>query len=928
MKNKKVITALFTSFLLFGCSGNFLSSPFNEGGSNVTSLNNYISLDMSLTVNEKGVCEYEGVYYKLDNGKFIVSGYNENIKSEIRLLDKINGIEVVSIEENCFRECLKIEKIILSNTIKTINNYAFIDCYNLKEVILSDNLINIGYNYLGSTFNKSNNGNYIKSHSNDHFLLYCLEDKYVSNVTINPNTKIIYFNALEGVNTITKIKIPSSVTKICSGAFENCTNLKEVDLSNKIQEIEQSVFNNCAGLTKIELPKSVRILRRDSFKNCVNLKEINIHSNIEKIEPDAFYNCGSLDYLKKDGLVYLGDNLNPYHALLKCEEVKDNYEINNKTNIIVSSVFKDNNLLKTITLSKELKYIGENAFNNCINLEMIDLSSTKVKEIDFLAFEKCVNLNKIKLSKELTYINDNAFRNCNKLTNIGFFDQVKRIGYYAFGNCSSLTNITLPDSIEEIGGRCFEKCVNLKEVKIGKNLKEISFSIFKECENLEKVNIEEGVESIGSSAFYKCHNLKDIKLPSTLKSIDNSSFYECRRIENIELYDGLYFIGASSFYSCTGIKEINIPKTVYHIGNNAFYGISGDVSIDEENQFFSIEDSVLYNKDKTELIAPIKFLNYRFIVRDGVKVIKPEAFLNTNYTNITIPDSVEEIGYNAFKNCTKLTTVKLSKNLKTLSSGLFENTNINYIELPNILEKIERVCFKGSSLVSIEIPDSVEEIEESAFYECKSLNNIKLPKNLKNLNDMLFRDCENLEKVILPETIEKIESNVFSGCTSLSFNKKDGIKYIGTNNNPYFAMISLDDENRVENIVTDEETKVIASWFMYYQSYVKSFVLSNKIKIIPNHCFIGSKINKITLPENLIEIGSFAFAHCSSLKNIVIPSTVEYIGPKTFTECKNLSIYLESENVNENWDEYWNDSNRPVYLKGEWEYVNGIPTKK
>ena len=115
---------------------------------------------------------------------------------------------------------------------------------------------------------------------------------------------------------------------------------------------------------------------------------------------------------------------------------------------------------------------------------------------------------------------------------------------------------------------------------------------------------------------------------------------------------------------------------------------------------------------------------------------------------------------------------------------------------------------------------------------------------------------------------------------------------------------------------------------MYYQGYVKSFVLSNKIKIIPNHCFIGSKINKITLPENLIEIREFAFANCSSLKNIVIPSTVEYIGYKTFTECKNLSIYLESENVNENWDEYWNDSNRPVYLKGEWKYDDGVPTKK
>ena len=105
---------------------------------------------------------------------------------------------------------------------------------------------------------------------------------------------------------------------------------------------------------------------------------------------------------------------------------------------------------------------------------------------------------------------------------------------------------------------------------------------------------------------------------------------------------------------------------------------------------------------------------------------------------------------------------------------------------------------------------------------------------------------------------------------------------------------------------------------------------------IPAAFFSFCELTDIKLPNTLTDICADAFSYCTNLKTLVIPKSVSYVGVDAFLGCKNLTIYCEvnskpdgwisSSPWNSYWWNHWNPSGRPVYYKGEWEYVNGVPT--
>jgi hypothetical protein len=83
-------------------------------------------------------------------------------------------------------------------------------------------------------------------------------------------------------------------------------------------------------------------------------------------------------------------------------------------------------------------------------------------------------------------------------------------------------------------------------------------------------------------------------------------------------------------------------------------------------------------------------------------------------------------------------------------------------------------------------------------------------------------------------------------------------------------------------------------------------------------------LEKIILHDDIKSIGLDTFSNCKMLKYIVIPASVTLVR-KAFLHCENLTIYYEGESIPNTWDQNWNYHNCSVYLKGEWEYTNGIP---
>lgn len=234
--------------------------------------------------------------------------------------------------------------------------------------------------------------------------------------------------------------------------------------------------------------------------------------------------------------------------------------------------------------------------------------------------------------------------------------------------------------------------------------------------------IPDGMKTIGKEAF-KSKNFRFVSLPETLTSIE-----------------------AGVFFACTNIEYIDVPKSVSYIGPYAF------------GYCISLEEIKLH--------ANINSLEHGLF--DGCKSLK----------KIEIPDSVEVIFDNAFEDCKSLESVKLPKHLKALSDCSFGScTSLSKIDLPNTLKKLGRYCFADSGLKDVIIPDTIDEMCEAVFMNCKCLEYVKLPNNITTLPFALFQGCTKLNGISLPGGVTTFQSNEYyfpafakSGITSLTFN--------------------------------------------------------------------------------------------------------------------------------------------------------------
>lgn len=136
---------------------------------------------------------------------------------------------------------------------------------------------------------------------------------------------------------------------------------------------------------------------------------------------------------------------------------------------------------------------------------------------------------------------------------------------------------------------------------------------------------------------------------------------------------------------------------------------------------------------------------------------------------VNIPQSVTEIGYEAFTYCRKLQNIELPKGLKIVGDRAFSGCRkLKSIEFPNGLEKIGMCAFVGcESLEEVNLPDSVTDMEAEAFAGCTKLQKVKLSKNLTIINQRAFENCESLKSISIPKKVKEIDSFAFAH-TSIS----------------------------------------------------------------------------------------------------------------------------------------------------------------
>lgn len=469
---------------------------------------------------------------------------SENVKSiGVRCFEECTSLKsfpfenVISIGERAFARCEGLEKISLSGV--KIGYHAFEDCCNLKLIELNSGT----YMKSGVFFSCSNIEEIILDNKSYRFDKYFQSLNNIYNEFPEKVQEIIgdiyscfrvneKYELLKYCGNSRIVKMPQDIVSIGDEAFRDCIRCEEIIIPETVEYIGKLAFNGTRWLEKMrkqnkitiinnliidasdcgeyaEIPENIKRICSWSFAGNCNLHEIKFLSDRIIIDEYAFRNCISLKkIITADGKIYTLDNINIrynqklpdfirkiFTECINCFKTDETNNLIESTGNIKNLVFvdgiksigdgvyKDCNLLESITLSKDTEYIGKNAFENSKWLKKVS-NAAGVREIGDFAFSGCQSLETIELSRKL-----------------------ESIGKRSFEHCCMLKEILIPESVTEIRERTFFRCKNLKRIILPSTLKIIKKEAFAFCENLEEVIIK-GNTQIEKDAFSWCGNLK------------------------------------------------------------------------------------------------------------------------------------------------------------------------------------------------------------------------------------------------------------------------------------------------------------------------------------------------------------------------------------------------------------------------------------
>ena len=449
--------------------------------------------------------------------------------------------------------------------------------------------------------------------------------------------------------------------------------------------------------------------------------------------------------------------------------------------------------LKTILLCLCL-FASINAFAEAVEIDGIYYNLvTKIKEAEVTS-----NPNKytgaIKIPGTVSYnnvtysvtsIGSNAFESCSGLTSVTIGNGVKSIGEYAFFRCSGLTSVSIPNSVTSIGESAFLKCSGLTSVTIPNSVTSIGDYTFSGCYGLTSVTIGNSVTSIGERAFYGCSGLTSVTIPNSVTNI-----------------------GSQAFEECNSLKKVIVPDIAAWCGI-AFDGYNSNPLLYAKHLYSDVTNEI------TNLIIP-----------NSVTNIGDDAFRGcSGLTSVTIPNSVTSIGDRTFYDCSGLTSVTIGNGVKSIGNYAF------------------KYC---SDLTSVTIPNSVTSIGKEAFMGCSSLTSVNIPNSVTSIGTSAFCGCSNLTSITIPNSVTSIESRTFDGCSGLT-----------------------------------------------------SVTIPNSVTSIRNDAFrYCSGLTSVTIPNSVTSIQFYAFESCSRLTSVNIGNGVKEIGSKAFAYCAELTdVYCYAESV-------------------------------
>ena len=800
------------------------------------------------------------------------------------------GDSVTSIGNYAFYNCTSLVSIVIPASVTSIGNYAFYNCQSIKDVYYTGNVedwLGINFSVYSSTpmfyaqnlyFNNELVTEIIIPDSITSIDNYAFHNcTSLTSVVISDSVTSIGNYAFYNCTSLTSIEIPDSITSIGYDAFCGCTSLTSIEIPDSVTSIHEETFKNCTSLTSIKIPNSVTSIARGAFSGCTSLTSIVIPDSVTRISDAAFSGCSSLESMT---LPFVGGDASATSAgsdtLFGYIFGTSSYAGGTSTKQYYSSGISNYSIYYIPTTLKNVTITGGNLY--------------------YGAFYNCAELTSIEILDSVTSIGASAFYNCTSLTSIEIPDSVTSIGHSAFERCRSLTSIIIGDGVTSIGASAFYNCTSLTSIIFGDSVTSIGDNAFGYCESLTSIEIPDSVTSIGSIAFLNCTSLTSIKIPDLVTSIGGSAFSVCTSLTSIEIPDSVTSIGHSAFSNCTSLTIYCEAKSQpsgwdsrWNPDNRPVYWGTDHVHIEV------IDESVSATCTTTGKTAGKHCSVCNKILVDQQTVDK---LPHIEVIDIAVSATCKDTGLTEGKHCSVCNTVLVAQETTSIidcieSDWIIDDEatkledGLRHTECTMCGKTMNKEVLYATGSIGLEyiliadgasysvtgigtctdselvIPSTynglpVTEIYAGAFRE-EYISSIIIPDSVTSIGSMAFYDCTFLTTINISVSVSSIGEGAFNGCLSLKNINVD-------DNNPYYQsagghLYSKDGKMLIKYAAGNMDTH---------------WSCSSSVTDINHHAFSdASLLEQIVIPSSVINIGTYVFKNCYSLRTVSFGGTIE-----------------------------------------------------
>lgn len=621
----------------------------------------------------------------------------------------------------------------------------------------------------------------------------------LTSVTFASNSKLesisaYTFDGAKKLRTVT-FNSGSALNSIQAHGFEGMANLTTVNFGDaKLTNIDNFAFRFCDSLTTVTLPDTLTNIGRYAFYECERLKTLNLPISLEHIGSYAFLGAESLElYFKSEILpIYLDEDWD--------RGIKSYY-------LGVTSVTTSGDWKYAALASGGVAILGYTGSDTFIDMTALDFSGDIVT-IGSSVFAYSP-VESVVLPETLVTVQAEAFYH-SALKSVEIPASVKFIGYAAFAD-TPVGEVVFAENcqIETIEQSAFERTKSLSSIIIPASVTSLGRAVLKDSA-VTSVTLENGstLTEIPAEAFSGT-NIITFTAPESIVKIGDSAFMGTASLESFTFTNTLdeLWLSANAFYK-SGLREFNIPENLTVIEEFALADLERltEFTVAEGNEYFTAKEGLLLTKDTKKIISA------------------PAGMTGS----LTLPISIEEIGYGAFEG-SKLSAVIFLPDANILSIGY-------------------RAFFGAENITEIIVPDSVVAIDYYAFAYAKNLKRVEFgdASALRGVYEGAFYGCTSLSDVTLPVGVVEISDYAFYGCSSLE-------------------SLPID---------SNAEIKGIYSYAFAYTGLSGEFTLPSTLLDIGSYAFLGTKVEKVTVPadnERDLVIGLGAFAETNSITEITLP---------------------------------------------------------